>query len=72
MELCTGGDLTTRAANMTEPDVVIVLEQILMAIKYMHKRNVCHRDLKLENILYSDESPSAQIKVSKQGVALNN
>ena len=63
MELCSGGDLTARAETMNEADVVIVLEQILMAIKYMHKRNVMHRDLKLENIMFADESPSAPIKL---------
>lgn len=63
MELCTGGDLTARANTMNEADVVIILEQILMAIKYLHRRNVCHRDLKMENILFADDSPSAPIKL---------
>ena len=63
MELCTGGDLTARANTMDEADVVIILEQILMAIKYLHRRNVCHRDLKMENILFADDSPSAPIKL---------
>lgn len=69
MELCTGGDLTARANTMNEADVVIILEQILMAIKYLHRRNVCHRDLKMENILFADDSPSAPIKLIDFGLS---
>jgi len=69
MELCSGGDLTARADTMNEADVVIVLEQILMAIKYMHKRNVMHRDLKLENIMFANESLSAPIKLIDFGLS---
>lgn len=69
MELCTGGDLTARASDMKEADVVIVLEQILLAIKYMHKRNVCHRDIKLENAMFSDDTPSAQVKLIDFGLS---
>mmetsp|Transcript_24292 Transcript_24292/g.50120 ORF Transcript_24292/g.50120 Transcript_24292/m.50120 type:complete len:577 (-) Transcript_24292:498-2228(-) len=69
MELCTGGDLTARSSDMTEADVVIILEQILLAIKYMHKRNVCHRDIKLENILFADDTPSAPIKLIDFGLS---
>ena len=53
MELCTGGDLTKRIETMTEIDVAVVMEQVVRAIAYMHNRNVCHRDLKLENVLWT-------------------
>ena len=69
MELCTGGDLTARSSDMREADVVIILEQILLAIKYMHKRNVTHRDLKLENILFADDTPSAPVKLIDFGLS---
>ena len=31
------------------------LHQILDSLEYMHKRNVVHRDLKLENMLYDEQ-----------------
>ena len=51
MDLCTGGDLTTRKLN--ESEVVIVAEQILRGVVYLHRNGVCHQDLKLENIYTS-------------------
>jgi len=71
MELCLGGDLFSRADTNTEEDVVIILEQITRAVAYMHKRNVCHRDIKMENILYTDNSPTATIKLIDFGLSNN-
>lgn len=68
-EICKGGDLTSRKEGMTEPDVVIVLEQILRAISYMHKRNVCHRDIKLENIMYENPDADSPIKLIDFGLS---
>ena len=68
-ELCLGGDLWTRANENTEGDVVDILSQITRAVTYMHKRNVCHRDIKMENILYSDTSPTATVKLIDFGIS---
>ena len=35
----------------TEKSAAIIVKQILEGIKYCHKRNIIHRDLKLENII---------------------
>jgi calcium-dependent protein kinase len=69
MELCTGGDLSNRMNAMTEIHVAIVLKQIMQAISYMHNRNVCHRDIKLENILYADSSPDAPVMLIDFGLS---
>lgn len=66
-ELCTGGDLTSR--KLSEPEVVVVLEQILRALAYMHRRGVVHRDLKLENILYENKKPLATIRLIDFGLS---
>jgi len=68
MELCTGGDLTKRIDSMTEMDVAVVMEQIVRGISYMHSRNVCHRDIKLENILYASND-SNQVKLIDFGLS---
>jgi serine/threonine protein kinase len=40
---------------------VIIAEEILNALIYMHKKNVSHRDLKPANILYSREEKAIKL-----------
>lgn len=68
-ELATGGDLSSRMDTMSEHDVATVVEQITRALYYMHQQNVCHRDLKLENIMYADASVDAPIKLIDFGLS---
>ena len=67
MDLCTGGNLTTR--KLKEPQVTVVAEQILRGIAYLHRRGICHRDLKLENILYEDSSAHSSIRLIDFGLS---
>lgn len=39
-----------------EWEVRIIVKQILYILKEMHEQNVFHRDLKLENVVYDEES----------------
>ena len=64
MDLCTGGNLTTRKLN--EPGVTAMGEQILRGICYLHRRGIAHRDLKLENILYEDSSVNSSIRLYRK------
>ena len=67
MNLCTGGNLTTR--KLKEPEVTVVTEQILRGVAYLHSRGVCHRDLKLENILYEHGGADSNIRLIDFGLS---
>jgi len=66
-ELCTGGDLTSRKLN--EPQATLVLEQVLRALAYLHRNGICHRDIKLENILYESGSKEASVRLIDFGLS---
>eukprot|EP00559_Dactyliosolen_fragilissimus_P001318 CAMPEP_0184866716 /NCGR_PEP_ID=MMETSP0580-20130426/23410_1 /TAXON_ID=1118495 /ORGANISM="Dactyliosolen fragilissimus" /LENGTH=528 /DNA_ID=CAMNT_0027366539 /DNA_START=422 /DNA_END=2008 /DNA_ORIENTATION=- len=72
-ELCCGGTLSDRCFSsiwMGEGAVIIILEQILRAIKYMHGRKLCHRDIKLENIMFvSPDSDNFDVKLIDFGLS---
>lgn len=62
MELCSGGDLYSRDPY-TEETAARIISSILSAVAYMHSRKICHRDLKYENVLFVNDSPTAEVKV---------
>nr|XP_009858540.1 serine/threonine-protein kinase NIM1 isoform X3 [Ciona intestinalis] len=67
MEYASGGELYTKLSTqgkLSEPDSKIVFSQILSAVQHMHQHNVIHRDLKAENIFYSEKK---HIKVGDFG-----
>eukprot|EP00747_Dinoflagellata_sp_TGD_P159642 gnl/TRDRNA2_/TRDRNA2_177909_c0_seq1.p1 gnl/TRDRNA2_/TRDRNA2_177909_c0~~gnl/TRDRNA2_/TRDRNA2_177909_c0_seq1.p1 ORF type:complete len:540 (+),score=111.72 gnl/TRDRNA2_/TRDRNA2_177909_c0_seq1:89-1708(+) len=55
MECMEGGELHDRLTaklKYHEQDAANTIFMMLLAVKYLHERNVVHRDLKLENFLY--------------------
>ncbi|XP_063800114.1 serine/threonine-protein kinase 33 isoform X2 [Pseudophryne corroboree] len=79
MELCEGGELQgilERRTHLRESETRHVIHSLASAIAYLHKKDVVHRDLKLENILVKsneqadDEEMILNIKVTDFGLAV--
>jgi len=60
MELARGRSLCNfvrgkQNRRLTEVEAVKIFKQILSAVDYLHKQNITHRDIKMENILVDDQ-----------------
>lgn len=63
MEFAAGGELYDYLSErkvLTEEEARRIFRQIATAVYYCHKHKICHRDLKLENILI-DEHGNAKV-----------
>ena len=62
-ELVTGGDLKRRQeaqprGRFSDSEAASIIRQVLLALNYLHKKNIMHRDLKPANIM--SEAPTRQ------------
>ena len=66
MEYASGGELFTQVANggaMSEDRARQYFKQIVSAAGHCHSQGICHRDLKLENILLGADQASNAIRM---------
>lgn len=68
MESCSGGDLYSRDPY-SEDEAARVISSILSAISYMHQRQIIHRDLKYENVLFMNDSAQSEVKLIDFGLS---
>jgi len=55
--------------TLTEREASDVIKQVFQAIAHMHKHNVVHRDIKLENLLLKTAGDLTNIKVTDFGLS---
>ena len=54
---------------LAEEDAKKVFFQVISAVSYAHNNHICHRDLKLENILLKEKDSVATVKVADFGLS---
>lgn len=67
-ELCVGGDLFDRLDvqpdyHYTEAQCARLVKQMLSSVRYLHSKGIIHRDLKLENFLFSSQAEDSDLKM---------
>eukprot|EP01132_Coremiostelium_polycephalum_P009013 gene9013-11034_t len=72
LELVTGGELFDKIVervSYTEEDASKLVNTLTKVIQYLHNKDIVHCDLKPENLLYSDNSEQAIIKLCDFGLS---
>lgn len=68
-EFCSNGELfdyVSDKESLEEREAKEILEQILNGLSYLHEDQICHRDIKLENMLIDHQN---RIKIADFGMA---
>ncbi|XP_044947889.1 serine/threonine-protein kinase SAPK4-like [Hordeum vulgare subsp. vulgare] len=69
MEYAAGGELFDRIVDrgwFSEEEATYFFQQLICGVSYCHHMQICHRDLKLENVLL-DGSPAPRLKICDFG-----
>jgi calcium-dependent protein kinase len=73
-DLYSGGDLFSEMEDngcLTEAEVAQLMNAMLMCLSYCHKRDLCHLDLKPENVLIAraENKSYSDVKIIDFGLA---
>lgn len=73
-ELCVGGELFDRLDEQpdyhySEAQCARLVKQMLCSVRYIHSKGIIHRDLKLENFLFSNVNADSELKMIDFGLS---
>jgi calcium-dependent protein kinase len=74
LELCTGGELLIKLNSQphhhfSEAVACRYVRTIIECIAYLHEHSIVHRDLKLENFIFVDDSENSELKLIDFGLS---
>ena len=72
MEPAMGGQLLEKiliVRRLSEDEAACVFQQLLHAVAYLHAQGIVHRDIKCENVLYSEPGFTGRIKLIDFGLS---
>jgi serine/threonine-protein kinase HSL1 (negative regulator of Swe1 kinase) len=55
--------------DLSEDEIKLIAQQLLDTVAYIHSCNICHRDIKPDNVLYDRENK--MIKLVDFGISKN-
>lgn len=73
MEYCRGGELydqVLKSKHFTEVYAQRATRQMMRSVSYLHHKNIVHRDIKMENFLYRDNSENASLVLIDFGFSM--
>jgi len=73
-QLCHGGELFDKLEEQedyhyNEAECARLVKQMLRSVRYIHSKGIVHRDLKLENFLFSTKEASSELKLIDFGLS---
>jgi Ca2+-binding EF-hand superfamily protein len=71
MEYLSGGDLLTIIKNngiFSEARAANIIHKVALGVNYLNSLGIIHRDLKLENIMFIDNSQDSNVKIIDFGL----
>ena len=68
MDYCEGGSIRTlmKSGRIEEKYIVIIIREVLIALQYIHKADIIHRDIKAANVLVTNDG---RVQLCDFGVA---
>lgn len=68
LQHCSGGNLYNRVPY-SEKESAKIVSKLVSAVAYMHAHNICHRDIRFENIMFESKAEDAEIKLIDFGLS---